>query len=345
MFELTVQELLADWAGQFLDPGKRLFWGYLGTAFLIALIWMVLLGRERPVSACRKLLARDLWCSASARADYAVFLINTVLLGSIVPRLLGHAAVAVFCFSLLHDLFDGRASLLPDAPAWTIAAGFTLVLFVADDLARYVVHRLMHAVPLLWAFHKVHHSATRLNPLTVLRTHPVEGILFVLRGALVQGLCIGIFVYGFGDRVSLVMVLGANAFKFVFNALGANLRHSEVPIRYWPWLENFLLSPVQHQIHHSEDPRHHDRNFGVVLACWDRLFGTHCHSEPNQELRYGLGPAAAEPHSLYALYLLPFREGAGVIHRAMIRGWRRPLPSPLVPTDQYQSNRAIYEID
>ena len=333
MLELTagVQGLLTDWADAFLDPRKRLFWGYLGSAFLIALLWMTLVERQRPGVACGKLLARELWRSASARADYIVFLINTILLGSIVPRLLGHAAVATVCFSLLHDLFDGRASLLPGAPAWSVAAGFTLVLFVVDDFARYAVHRLMHAVPLLWAFHKVHHGATRLNPLTVLRSHPVEGIVFALRGALAQGLCIGIFVYAFGNRVSLVMVLGANLFKFAFNALGANLRHSEVPVRYWPWLERILLSPAQHQIHHSDDPRHYDRNFGVALACWDRWFGTHCHSQPNQSLRYGLGSTTSDPHSLYALYLLPFREAAEHLRRALNRRragkWRLPWTS------------------
>ncbi len=328
MLEQTLYGWLADWTGQFLDPGKRLFWGYLGSAFLMALCWMMLAERQSPGTVCRKLFARDLWCSASARADYAVFLINTIVLGSVVPRLLGHAAVATFCFSLLHHIFDGRMNLLPGMPDWSIAVGFTVALFVVDDLARYGVHRLMHAMPLLWAFHKVHHSATRLNPLTILRTHPVEGMLFALRGALVQGGCIGVFVYGFGDRVTLVMVLGANAIKFGFNLLGANLRHSEVPIRYWPWLERIFLSPAQHQIHHSDHPRHFDRNFGVALACWDRWFGTFCHSEPNQSLRYGLGPTSPNPNSLYALYLLPFREGAEYLYQVLIRHgsrkWRMP---------------------
>ncbi len=338
MLDLTAQGLLVDWMEPFLDPRKRLFWGYLGSAFFLAFCWMVFLGRERPVRACRKLLSRELWCSASARADYVVFLINTVLMGSIVPRLLGHAAVATFCFSLLHDLFDGRLSLLPDAPPWAIAVGFTLVLFVVDDFARYVVHRLLHAVPILWAFHKVHHSATRLNPLTVLRTHPVEGILFALRGALVQGVCIGMFVYAFSERVSLVMVLGANAIKFAFNLLGANLRHSEVPIRYWPWLEQILLSPAQHQIHHSRHPRHHDRNFGVALACWDQWFGTHCLSEPGQSLRYGLSRSDSDPNSLYALYLLPFREGAGHL-RALIQGGSKLRYMPFTQSNPLHRNR------
>jgi len=305
-----IQDMLTDWSGAFLDPRKRLFWGYLGSALLIALLWMILHKRDHPHLAFRKIFARDVWCSESARADYRVFLINSVLMSSILPRLLGHAAVATFCFSMLHEIFAGRPSLLSDVPASVIAFAFTLVLFVVDDLARYVVHRMLHAVPVLWAFHKVHHSATRLNPMTVLRTHPVEAIVFAVRGALVQGICIGVFVFFFGEKVSLIMVLGANALKFAFNALGANLRHSEVPIRYWPWFENILLSPAQHQIHHSIEPRHHDRNFGVALACWDRWFGTHCHSESDQSLRYGLGNSSANPNSLYSLYVLPFNEGA-----------------------------------
>lgn len=305
----SVANLLMEWVQAFLDPQKRLFWGYLGSALLIALLWMVFHKREHPLGAFKKLFARDVWCSASARADYMVFMINTLLMGSIVPRLLGHATVATFCFTILHDVFLGRTMLLPNMPAWAIAVGFTATLFVLDDFARYVVHRLLHAVPVLWAFHKVHHSATRLNPMTVLRTHPLEAIIFAVRGALVQGICIGVFVFCFGERVSLLMVLGANALKFAFNLFGANLRHSEIPIRYWPWLEKILLSPAQHQIHHSVEPRHHDRNFGVALACWDRWFGTHYHSEPEQSLRYGLGSYSSNPNTLYSLYLLPFLEG------------------------------------
>ncbi|MCY4313026.1 MAG: sterol desaturase family protein [Gammaproteobacteria bacterium] len=322
-----IQEVMADWVKAFLDPGKRLFWGYLGSALLIALLWMILCRQDHPRQAFKKLFAREIWFSGSARADYMVFLVNTLFMGSMLPRLIGHAAVATFCFTLLHEIFAGRPILLPDVSAFSIALAFTFVLFVMDDFARYAVHRLLHALPVLWAFHKVHHSATRLNPMTVLRTHPVEAIVFALRGALVQGICIGVFVFCFGEKVSLIMVLGANAFKFAFNVLGANLRHSEVPIRYWSWLENILLSPAQHQIHHSIEPRHLDRNFGVALACWDRWFGTHCYSEPDQSLRYGLSNPVANPNSFYSVYIHPFNEGARHVQAAIMQTgrWLRNL--------------------
>lgn len=334
MLEEGARQFVTEWSANFLDPQKRLFWGYLLSALLLALLWLVFVQRQNLRSAFATLFARDVWASASARADYLVFTLNTLIMGGLASRLLGKTVVAYFLFELLHDLFDGRAYLLPDAPAWLIASGFTVFLFVADDFARYIVHRLMHGVPFLWAFHKVHHSATHLNPMTVLRTHPVEGVLFALRGAVVQGVCIALFVYCFGDRVSLLMVLGANVFKFAFNALGSNLRHSEIPIGYWPWLEKLFLSPAQHQIHHSVDKAHHDKNFGVVLAIWDVLFKSHCHSTRDQKLRYGLADNAADRNTLKALYWSPFAEA-----------FRLLLPRPREAMKLFRKQRLAQSLD
>ena len=64
---------------------------------------------------------------------------------------------------------------------------FTITLFVASDFTRYWLHRFMHTVPLLWKFHKVHHSAKVLTPVTFYRVHPVENILFGLRFSLTIG--------------------------------------------------------------------------------------------------------------------------------------------------------------
>ena len=92
--------------------------------------------------------------------------------------------------------------------------------------------------------HHVHHSVT---PMTVFRTHPLEGLVFTLRSAFAQGLTISTFVYFFAGGI----VLGANLFVFLFNVFGSNLRHSHIGIRYWKWLEYILISPAQHHLHHS----------------------------------------------------------------------------------------------
>ena len=56
--------------------------------------------------------------------------------------------------------------------------------------------------------------------------------------------------------------------------MGANLRHSHVPLSYGRRLEQVLISPLQHQIHHSIAIEHQNRNFGSKFAIWDRMFGT-----------------------------------------------------------------------
>ena len=95
----------------------------------------------------------------------------------------------------MHIWFDGRPNLWPNAPGWVIAGIFTTTLFVLDDAAKYVIHRALHRIPLLWCFHRVHHTAETLTPFTVYRTHPVEGIIFALRAIFVQALAIGVFFF------------------------------------------------------------------------------------------------------------------------------------------------------
>ena len=96
------------------------------------------------------------------------------------------------------------------------------------------------------------------------------------------------FVFLFGNNVDLVTILGANIFVFLFNIFGSNLRHSHIGIRYWKWLEYFLISPAQHQVHHSISINHHDKNFGAAFAIWDWIFGSLHHSEDTDKLVLGI---------------------------------------------------------
>ena len=296
--------------GQVSDPRKRLFVAYLISATVIGL-W--LLRRQQHSHPFRALFSKHIWWSPSARADYLVLLINQGLVLLLSPLLLGRVAVATVVYLWLQELFDGQFSTL-DIPAPWLALIFTLVLFLLDDASRYLLHRYMHTWPVLWAFHQVHHSARTMTPLTVYRVHPLESVLYILRSALVQGLVTALFVFAFGAQISLIEVLGASLFVFMFNLVGSNLRHSHIPFAYPAWLENWLISPFQHQLHHSSAAAHHNVNYGATLAIWDRLGRSLCRSKDQTRPRFGLSRRDhANAHSLRELYIKPVSQAVSLL--------------------------------
>ena len=91
--------------------------------------------------------------------------------------------------------------------------------------------------------------------------------------------------------------------------LGSNLRHSHIGIRYWWWLEYILISPAQHQLHHSISVKHYDKNFGAAFAIWDWLFGSLLHSVEFDEIKLGIKSGENnEVHDLKKLYFQPLKE-------------------------------------
>ena len=67
-----------------------------------------------------------------------------------------------------------------------------------------------------------------------------------------------------------------------------------------------MLCPHYHQLHHSTDPKHYDRNFGLMLAVWDRMFGTLARPGRGESFTFGLpGREAAPYQSMHGLYVLP----------------------------------------
>ena len=271
------------------DPGKRLFVGYLLTAFLLALGFLVLVKRQSISRACQNIFAKSVWLSASSRVDCKLIFANQAIMMLLSPLLISNIVIASLLFEFAHHIFQGRAYINITLPILPLSLAYTLAFFVVDDFSRFIVHYALHRYPVLWEFHKLHHSATHLTPLTVLRTHPVEGLIFSLRAVAVQALMVATTVFFFGNQIGLINILGANLFAFLFHALGSNLRHTHIQISYGPWIESVLISPAQHQIHHSIAPEHYNRNFGVALAIWDLIFKTHLYAPKNMdELSYGL---------------------------------------------------------
>jgi sterol desaturase/sphingolipid hydroxylase (fatty acid hydroxylase superfamily) len=159
-----------------------------------------------------------------------------------------------------------------DAPA-TRTTFRVVVVFVVADLCGYWVHRLMHRVPWLWRFHRLHHEATELSWLDAWRQHPVD---FVLHGVMV-GLPGALLGASLSDLTSVVLL--RKAFT--------TFLHANVAVDFGRW----LASPAFHAQHHSARPEHYDTNFAGTFPLWDVLFGTLC---PSPGARVELEPA---PHA------------------------------------------------
>ena len=236
-----------------------------------------------------------------------MFLINTLIMIILSPILISQLAIANIIFEVLH-LQSIIVPLEVDMKfIWTLPILFTLTYFIFDDFTKYVIHALMHKIPVLWEIHKTHHSARTLTPLTVFRTHPIEGIIFILRSSFTQGIIIAIFYFIYGNNVNLITIVGANIFSFWFHLVGSNLRHSHIRINYWPWLEKILISPAQHQIHHSTKKNHFDKNFGVTFAIWDFFFGSLYISKKGEQFNFGISDKVlSNENNILYLYVSPF---------------------------------------
>ena len=318
MLEL-IPDFLQDFFEEFANPQKRIFVGYLLSAFVLALVWLCIAERDSAKAAIKKIFDKNVWLSTSSLADFKIILVNRVIMSGTAAALVTQITISTFLYKLLHGQTLIEPLALHFISAGSVAVIFTVFFFVFDDFSRFYVHRLMHRVPVLWAFHQVHHSAETMTPFTIFRTHPIEGFIFTLRTSVVQGIVISVFLFLFGSKVDLITVYGASVGVVIFHSLGSNLRHSHVKIRYPRLIELFFISPGQHQIHHSTEKRHFDKNFGVALAVWDLIFGSLLHSE-SQTHKFGLATKFGEKHNLLHLYVEPFKAAIRIMKRTKISG-------------------------
>ena len=264
----------------FFSPNQRIFWIYILSSLLIATVYLHFNPEEKRIN-----MSKELWLHKSATLDYRYFIISFFIkVWFVIPLLIGTNEVMFFTQKLLSDTFGFYSY---HGLSYTeVMVLFTMTLFVVSDFTRYWLHRFMHTIPLLWRFHKVHHSAEVLTPITFYRVHPVENILFGFRFSITIGVVSGIFLYFFGGLLSFMNIWGINIIVFIFNIIGANLRHSHIKLNYFKWIENIFISPFQHQIHHSTTL--YNYNFGGYLAIWDLWFGTLKHSSDVKSIQFGL---------------------------------------------------------
>lgn len=292
------------------DPGKRIYAPFLLGALLLAAIvaWRERAPGEEPRRVLGRLreglFDRSIWAHPSALADYRLIACKAALRAVLFPGfVLSTWVVAAMVAGFVRRSFG--VEVTAGTPRWLVGVGYTLAAFVVDDWSRFVVHRAMHRVPWLWEIHRVHHTAEVMTPLSLYRTHPIESAINQLRGVLAVGVVTGLAMARFGPLLGGWEVLGVDAIGFLWSLGGANLRHSHVWLSYGRRWGRWLLSPAQHQIHHSADARHRDRNFGEVLALWDRLGGSLYVTDQKESLRFGLPAEDMLPQRALALLFAP----------------------------------------
>ena len=182
----------------------------------------------------------------------------------------------------------------PGLQAWVAALPFVVqfiaILFLTDFM-QYWVHRLFHAVPALWRFHAIHHSAEDMDWLAGSRLHLVDV-------ALTRGLTyVPIYLLGFNEA-PLYAYVAFVSFQATF--IHANLRFDFGPLR---WL---FATPQFHHWHHAADKEAIDKNFAVHLPVFDWLFGT-CHLPKRRwPDSYGIGGGHEMPDGYVKQFIHPF---------------------------------------
>ena len=282
-----------------IDPNKRLFWIYIISSIILGFLYFYINKKNTRV-----ILSSKLWLHPSAKLDYYYFVLSYfVNIFLLAPYILSAKSVAFYVNNFLNEHFEYFDN---DLFSYTqIIFLYTITLFLISDFTRYWLHRFLHTIPFLWEFHKVHHSAKVLTPITFYRVHPIENFLFGLRYSLSAGFVTGVFIYFFGAMIDIYMVFGVNVFLFLFSTLGANLRHSHVPFAYFSFIEKWFMSPKQHQIHHST--KHFNKNYGGFISIWDRFFGSLQLSNEVKVMKFGLRKNQMPDYtSLKSLIFRPF---------------------------------------
>jgi len=184
---------------------------------------------------------------------------------------------------------------------WPPAVQF-VVLTVANDGLAYWAHRWLHASPVLWAFHSIHHSQAVLTPLTNFRFHFLD--------TLVRSLVV--FVPGLllGPAPAVWLAAGLAVMWLQL------LAHADLDWHFGP-LERVLVSPRFHSLHHSVDPALSDRNFGFVFSVWDFLFGTAL-AGPRRAAVYGVAGLRV-PEGFVRQLAFPFALVARRLARPAVR--------------------------
>jgi sterol desaturase/sphingolipid hydroxylase (fatty acid hydroxylase superfamily) len=222
----------------------------------LALMTIEVLFRDWDKTAMYRVFVRR---SNSARIDVICYLLQYAGIAVLLEMLLtlGVSIGAARLADVATERLDWARITLPSDGILQIAFSF-VVYWLAFHFVGYWVHRVWHT-PLFWHVHRLHHSASEMNFITILRIHPAETFVRIL-------FFISPMTFLKVSDSVLLMSLVANTFvNFCL--------HSELDWNLG-WVGRWLVgTPAVHRLHHSRDEEHRNKNFSNC-PLWDRMFGT-----------------------------------------------------------------------
>ena len=253
--------------------------------WLIAVsLFCFVLERLAPWRSQQKMLRRGIW------QDVFWLVFNGHYLGVILAMISGKLIqlLNTFLFELGVPVPESIA-LIAGMPLWLQFP----VFFFVKDFIEWNIHRLLHNMPWLWEFHKLHHSIEELDWIGNFRFHWGEVIVYKMLSYL------PLVILGVNNIVILIIA--------VIGTLMQDLNHANVPISWGP-LRYLFNSPKMHVWHH--DVELHGKggqNFGIVLSVWDWLFGTvYWPDDVEQPRKLGFEGMERYPAGLAGRFVYPF---------------------------------------
>jgi sterol desaturase/sphingolipid hydroxylase (fatty acid hydroxylase superfamily) len=172
---------------------------------------------------------------------------------------------------------------------WFLAA---FLIAILGNFFYYWQHRAQHAVPLLWRFHKVHHSVREMSA-TNSYHHFTEDLLEYLVVLVPMAFLLGVEQ---GPVPWIVLAVARTQGYFIHSNAAINIG----PLRYVIGENRF------HRLHHSLEPRHFGKNFGTTTPLWDVLFGTAYFPRRGEWPDTGLADVP-EPQTVADYVMMPLR--------------------------------------
>jgi len=257
------------------------FWWLVGIS---GAVWMLEL--VFPWRTGQAMFRKDFWL------DGFYMFFNFFLFSLIGYNALSNVVVVVFNDGLA--VFGVRNLVALHVEAWPGWAQM-LLLFIVADFLQWCIHWMLHRVPWLWEFHKLHHSVEEMGFAAHLRYHWMETVVY-------KGLqYIPLAMIGFSLEDFFIVHIFAVAIGH-FNH--ANLNISWGPLRF------VLNSPNMHIWHHAKNipAGSYGVNYGISLSVWDYLFGTAWIPSSGRDEKLGFEGIERYPKRFLSQILHPFKK-------------------------------------